>query len=193
MSHVAQDFRIALRGLRHAPGFALTAVLTLALAIGAVTVMFSVVNGVLLRPLPFADEDRLVWAANHGVRRYDSVSPPDLADWRDQTHSFDAMGTYILSTANLTGGDDPVRLAAADVTSNWFALLGVRMPLGRGFVSSEEGIGAAKVVVLSDALWRTHFGADRGVLNHTVLLDGAPYTVIGVAPPSFTFAIPTDI
>jgi putative ABC transport system permease protein len=193
MNHLADDIRIALRGFRRAPGFALTTVLTLALAIGAVTVMFSVVNGVLLRPLPFAAEDRLVWAVNRGVRPYDAVSPPDFADWRAQIGSFDAMGTYILSTANLTGSNEPVRLATADVTSNWFSMLGVRMPLGRGFVSSEDGFGAAKVVVLSDALWRTQFGADRGVLSRTVLLDGTPYAVIGVAPPRFTFPERPDL
>ena len=167
--------------------------MTVALVVGAVTVMFSVVNGVLLRPLPFAAEERLVWVVNRGVRPYDAVSPVDLADWREQTHSFEAMGGYIKSTANLTGGKDPVRLATADVTSNWFAVLGVRMTLGRGFTSSEEGLGAPKVVVLSDALWRTQFGADRGVLSRTILLDGAPYTVIGVAPPAFTFPERPDV
>jgi putative ABC transport system permease protein len=189
----ARNLRFAWRALRRAPGFAITTVLTVALAVGAVTVMFSLVNGVLLRSLPFAAEDRLVWVVNRGVRPYDAVSPVDLADWREQTHSFAAMGGYIQSTANLTGGKDPVRLATADVTSNWFAVLGVQMTLGRGFVSSEEGVGAPKVVVLSDALWRTQFGADRGVLDRTILLDGAPYTVIGVAPRAFTFPERPDL
>jgi putative ABC transport system permease protein len=193
MANLWQDLTYALRGIRRAPGFAITTVLTLALAIGAVTVMFSVVNGVLLRPLPFEAEDRLVWVVNRGVRPYDAVSPIDLTDWREQTHSFEGMGGYIQSTANLTGGTEAVRLATADVTSNWFAMLGARLTLGRGFEPNEEGIGAPKVVVLSDALWRTQFGADRGVLDRTILLDGEPYTVIGVAPPAFTFPERPDV
>ncbi len=193
MANLWQDLNYALRGIRRAPGFAITTVLTLTLAIGAVTVMFSVVNGVLLRPLPFAAEDRLVWVVNRGVRPYDAVSPIDLTDWREQTHSFAGMGGYIKSTANLTGGIEAVRLATADVTSNWFTVLGAGIALGRGFGPSEEGLGAPKVVVLSDALWRTQFGTDRRILDRTILLDGVPYTVIGVAAPAFTFPERPDV
>jgi putative ABC transport system permease protein len=193
MLNLWQDVLFGLRSMRRAPGFAFTVVLTLGLGIAAATVMFSLVNGVLLRSLPFANESRLVWAVNRGARHYDAVSPPDFIDWREQARAFAEMGTFVKGTANLDGALSPVRLGTAEVTANWFSMLGVQLQLGRGFVAGEEGDGAANVVVLSDALWRTQFGADRGILNRTVLLDGTTYTVVGVAPGRFDFPEKPDL
>jgi hypothetical protein len=133
--------------------------------------------------LGFANEDWLVYVMNPGALRYDAISPPEFFAWQREMHAFEAMGTYVWSAANLTGGTAPVRLRIADVTSNWFALLVARMQLGRGFLPGEEGLGAPKVAVLSDALWRGQFGADAGVVGGRIFLDGTPYTVVGVAEP----------
>lgn len=183
MARVGLEFRAALRAVRRAPAFAAVAILTLALGLGATTLMFSIVDQALIRPLGFANENRLVYVVNPGALRYDAISPPEFFAWQREMHAFEAMGTYVWSAANLTGGTAPVRLRIADVTANWFALLGVRMQLGRGFLPGEEGLGAPKVAVLSDALWRGQFGADAGVVGGRILLDGTPYTVVGVAEP----------
>jgi putative ABC transport system permease protein len=182
-----------LRSLRKNPGFATTIVLTLALSIGATTAMFSIVNGVLLAPLPFANADRLVWTVNHGTRPYDAMSPPDLVDWEKLNDAFEQVGGWMTSQVGLVGGGDPIHLTSAEVTGNWFNMLGVRTALGRGLVPDDQGVGKPKVVVLSDALWRRQFGAERDIVGHTVLIDGMRHTIIGVAPPSFTFPTGADV
>jgi putative ABC transport system permease protein len=177
----------ALRSLRKTPGVATTIVVTLALAIGASTTMFSVVNGVLLNPLPVANSDRLVWSVNRGHRPYDAMSVPDFRDWTQSVSSFEATATWVKSQAALGDAGQPVQLAIADVTDNWFSMLGARLQLGRGFTAGEEGFGKPKIAVLSDALWRSQFGADKAVIGRSILLDGSSYTVVGVAAPRFDF------
>lgn len=181
------DIAFALRSLRKTPGAAATIVVTLALAIGASTTMFSIVNGVLLNPLPIANSDRLVWSVNRGHRPYDAMSVPDFRDWTQSVSAFEATATWVKSQAALGDAGQPVQLAIADVTDNWFSMLGARVQLGRGFVAGEEGFGKPKIAVLSDALWRSQFGADEGVIGRSILLDGSQYTVVGVAAPRFDF------
>ncbi|WNG60750.1 ABC transporter permease [Archangium gephyra] len=191
---LVQDVRYALRMLRHAPGFALVAVLTLALGIGATTAIFSVVRGVLLQPLPFAEPERLVrmWQANpsQGVVRGD-VSPLDFADWKARQRSFEDMGTwwYVegMSGRNLSGDGEPQRLPAAYVNDGFFSTLGVTPVLGRALLAGEHQPGHNAVAVLSHGLWQRRFGGDRAILGRTLTLDGLPTTVVGVMPPGFSF------
>lgn len=191
---LVQDVRYALRMLRHAPGFALVAVLTLGLGIGATTAIFSVVRGVLLRPLPFSEPERLVrmWQANpsQSVPKGD-VSPLDFADWKARQRSFEDMGTwwYVegMSGINLSGDGEPQRLAATYVNDGFFSTLGVAPLMGRVLLSGEHQPGHNSVVVLSHGLWQRRFGGDRAILGRTLTLNELPTTVVGVMPPSFDF------
>ncbi|MFI5229367.1 MAG: ABC transporter permease [Gemmatimonadales bacterium] len=190
---VVRDARFAVRSLRKNPGFAATVILTLALSIGATTAMFSVVNGILLDPLPFANGDRLVWTVNRGTRPYDAMSPPDLRDWGTLNSAFEAVGGWMVSGVDLVGGAAPVHLTSADVSGNWFTMFGVRMAVGRGLVAADEGIGKPKIAVLSYGLWQRQFGGDRAVVGRAILLDGNKYTIVGVAPRAFQFPNDADI
>ena len=185
------DLRYALRKLAKAPAFAAIAILTLALGIGANTAIFSVVNAVLLRPLPFAEPDRLVWMwgniRNGGNRA--SVAPLDFLDYREQNKSFEQLAamTTVPVHGNLTGGGDPERLEAAWVTGNYFQALGVEPALGRTFRLENEHSGGNEVVVLSHGLWQRQFGGDPSIVNRTIRLDGRNYEVLGVMPVGFKF------
>jgi putative ABC transport system permease protein len=190
---IVRDVGFAFRSFRKSPGFAATIVLTVALSIGATTAMFSIVKGVLLDPLPFGNGDRLVWTVNRGTRPYDAMSPLDLRDWSRLVPSFEAVASWAPSAAILQGGGTEVHLSIAEVTDNWFSVLGVAPQLGRGFAANEQGEGKAKVAVISDGLWRATFGADRGVVGRTALLDGTRYTVIGVAPRGFDYPDHVDV
>ncbi len=181
---------LAFRSLRRSPGFATAIVITLALSIGATTAMFSIVDGVLLAPLPFANADRLVWTVNRGTRPYDAMSPPDLADWKTLNDAFEDVGAWMTSQVGLVANGDPVHLTAAEVTGDWFAMFGTRMALGRELRSEDADPGAPKVTVLSNGVWRREFGGDRGIVGRTVSIDGTRYTIVGVAPP--TFNVPSD-
>src|SRR5262245_21695653 len=186
-----QDLRYAARMLRRQPGFASVAILTLALGIGATTAMFTVVNGVLLRPLPYADPDRLVTLLNgRNGRLGTAFSPPNYLDVTTQSGVFDGAAAFQTTTANLTGFGDPQRIDGADVTWTFFQVLGVAPRMGRGFAQSDEAT-QAPVVVLSDGLWRRLFGGRRDVLDRTVTLDGKPATVVGIAPPDM--ALPRGV
>ena len=190
---IVRDARFALRSLRKNPGFAATIVLTLALSIGATTAMFTVVNGVLLDPLPFANGNRLVWTVNRGTRPYDAMSPPDVHDWGALNDAFEAVSGWTVSQVDVVGGAAPVHLTAVDVIGNWFTMFGVRMALGRGLVAGDEGLGKPKVAVVSYGLWRRQFGGDRSIVGKPMLLDGTKYTIVGVAPRSFQFPNDADI
>ena len=188
-----QDLRFALRVLGKAPGFTTIAVLTLALGIGANTAIFSVVDAVLLRPLPFPRSDRLV-----SVRYFDtlnklaqdSVGYPDFFDWRKQNRVFSSLTAFHDGSYTLTGTDEPAHLSGEIVTSDFFSTLQVAPELGRGFLREEEQKGR-HVVVLSDALWRSRFGADPGIIGRNIRLNDNSYTVVGVAPRGFAFPIAT--
>jgi putative ABC transport system permease protein len=181
-----QDLRDAGRSLARTPGFALTVILVVALGVGANTAAFSLADFVLLRPLPFAEPDRLVklWQSVPGYGR-NELSPANYRDWRAAARSFSEIAAYTNREANLTGAAEPERLEVARATPELFGLLGVTAAMGRTISSADSADG--QVVILGHGLWQRRFGGDPGVLGTTVRLDGEPYTVIGVMPPGFRF------
>jgi predicted permease len=185
---LAQDSRYGLRQLRRNPGFTVVAVLTLALGIGANTAIFSVVNTVLLQPLPYRDADRLVmvWGYDrpHGYNT-DQVSPPDFRDWQSQNQAFEAMAGSTDVMYTLTGAGEPAPITGYEFSAEYFRVLGVAPLIGRTFAPEEEQEGKNHVVVLGYRLWQSRFGADRSLVGKTIILDGAPYTVVGVMPQAF--------
>jgi putative ABC transport system permease protein len=186
----------ALRALRRAPGFATAAILTLALGIGANTAIFSVVNGVLLRPLPFPDDDRLVWVWGRSpLREYSNLSFPDFVDFREQVGAFERLSAVTAFTplVNLTAGDRPEQVQGTLVAADFFETLGVRPALGRGLGPGDERVALPAAAVLSHDLWRRRFGADPAVVGRSVGLDGRSVTVVGVMPPGFRFPSGAEI
>jgi putative ABC transport system permease protein len=181
---LVQDMRYATRMLRRQPGFALVAVLTLALGIGANTAVFTVVNGVLLRPLPFREPSRLVQLFHGRNGRLSmTYSPPNFIDVTTQSGVFSGATAMTPSTANLTGTGDPQLIDGASVTASFFNVLGVVPTLGRGLVDADGNGEGADVVVIGDRLWRRQFGARTDVIGSTMRMDGKPFTIVGVAPP----------
>ena len=183
MTSIVQDIRHAARRLTNAPGFTAVAVTTLALGIGATVAVFSIVYGVLLKPLPYGDPSRLmlVTSAQRGHPSY--MSPPDLLDYRSLNHTLSGLAGIGDQTANLTrSGAAPLRLSLGRVSANFFDVLGVRAALGRTFAADADRQGAPKAIVLAYATWRDDFAADTALIGKTITLDGAPWTVIGVAP-----------
>lgn len=193
MNDLVTDLRYALRALRRQPGFVATAVLTLALGIGATTAVFSVVYGVLLRPLPFPESDRLVRVFAERNGDLWTASPPDFTDWRAQAASFEHLAAANTMSVALTGDGPATQRVAAAVTANFFPTLRVAPALGRGFTDAHETPGQDRAVVLSDALWRTQYGADPGVVGRFLRLDGAEYEVVGVMPPGFDLPASTEL
>ncbi len=181
-----RDLRIALRGLRQRAGFTAVAILTLAIGIGAVTAIFSVVNGVLLRPLPYEKPGDLVWVR---VRLKADPSAPlstsEYWDLHDRQRSFERVAAFVDGTVNLTGSGAPERLRSGYVTADALPVLGVAPVLGRGFSPDDDLPGRPPVALLSDGLWRRRFGADPDIVGRTLMLDDAPTAVIGVMPPGF--------
>jgi len=189
METLLQDIRFGLRQLRRNPGFTAVAVLTLALGIGANTAIFSVVNAVVLRPLPYPQSDRLVWIAEViPSLNAELAAGADYLDWRDQNKSFERMTAYDPAVSfNLTGRGTPARVHAAQVSANFFQTLGVNPQLGRSFIPEEDQPNGPNTVVLMQAFWQQYFGSDPLVLGKTITLNGAPYVVVGVMPASFRF------
>jgi len=188
MQNVIQDVRYAVRMLVKNPGFALIAVLTLALGIGANTALFSVVNAVLLNPLPYPHPDQLVsLAEKFPPFKEASISYPNFLDWVRMNHTFGAMAAYRHHDFNLTGWGEAQRLDAMQVSPSFFPLLGVKPVIGRNFAPEENQRGAAHVVMLSGGLWKSKFGSSPDIVGTTLTLDGAGYTVIGVIPENFYF------
>jgi predicted permease len=196
-----QDLCFGARMLRKNPGFTIVAVLTLALGIGATTAIFSVVNAVLLRPLPYTDTSRIVQIQNTyasaSVANFPKVglSPGDFADWRANARLLLDMAAYstISQGFNLTGQTDPQRVRAAYAGSNLFSMLGVHLIAGRDFIPEEDKFGGGRSVILSHGLWQSRFGADPSVIGHIIDLDGAGYTMAGVLPASFPLVRGADI
>ena len=187
------DVRFALRMLFRAPGFSLVAVLTFAVGIGINTAVFNVVNGVLLRPLPYPDADRItmLWMDNRrqGIKE-DITSYPNYLDWRNQSASYEQMAAFTPTAFSLSGAGEPERLIGASVTANFFDVMQLAPLLGRVFTAANETPGQDTVVVLSHGLWQRRFGGANDVLGRTLTLSGRPYEVIGVMPP--TLAWPDD-
>src|SRR5688572_10185669 len=198
LGELVQDLRYSLRKLRSAPGFTLSALLTLSLGIGVTTALFSIVNAVLLRPLPFPRSSDLyrVWIANPTSGEMQSpVSAVEFDDWRARRNAYQDAGAWLYQEGNsgvdLTGTGTPQRLSTAFVSPGFFSVLGVASGLGR--LPREEELvrgGPDKVVVLSHRFWTNQFDRDRAIIGRTLVLNGAPYEVIGVMPPSFRFPSP---
>jgi putative ABC transport system permease protein len=188
MQTLLQDMRYGLRMLRKNPGFTAVAILTLALGIGANTVLFSVVNGVLLNPLRYAEPDRLI-ALYLRVPNYDraSISYPNFLDWVHENHSFSALAAYRPDDFTLTGRGEPERVSAEMVSANFFPLLRVQPVLGRTFLPEENQIGARPVALISGGLWKRKFGSSKDVLGQSLTLNGVVYTIVGVIPADFHY------
>jgi putative ABC transport system permease protein len=189
IEQMIRDARYGLRSLTRSPGFATMAIVTLALGIGANTAIFSAVDAVLLRPLPYpaADELVIVWedATSWGFPR-NTPSPANYLDWKEQNRVFADMAAMRYAGANLTGNGDPEAVTGRLVTPNLFSMLGVQAAIGRTFAPDEERSGA-KVVVLTHGLWRRRYGADPTIVGRTIQMNGEPYAVVGVMPASFAF------
>jgi predicted permease len=187
------DIRFGMRMLRKNPGFATVAVLTLALGIGANTALFSVIDAVLLRPLPFHDPGRVV--AVHSVDLKDAthggeISYPAFLDWRSRTRSFVAMSVWSTMSFTYTGGDQPESVPGAMVSANLLSMLGVSPAIGRGFTLDEDNPGSDQLpVLLSYEFWQSHFGSDPSVLGRALILDSQKFSVVGVMPPRFQFPV----
>jgi putative ABC transport system permease protein len=190
MSAVLQDLRYGFRMLRKSPGFAVLAVITLALGVGANTAIFSVVDAAMLRPLLYSDPDRLVWVTEiwREDGGYAAVPNPDYTNWRMKAQSFAEMAAYDEgSEANLTGTGAPERIPVVSVTTNFFPMLGISPIRGRSFLSQEVLANGPSVTILSYELWRSRFGLDQNVVGKNITLDGDDLTIIGVMPPAFHF------
>ena len=185
------EIRPALRRLARTPGFTAVSVLTLGLGIAGTTAAFSVINGVLLRPLPYRDPERLVqlWhtAPGLGVLKVEQSDASYIQYHDKATRSFESVASYQSSAANLTGGQEPERVASANVTASFLPTLGVRPAVGRNFIEEEDRPGGAAVAILSDALWRRRYGADPAMVGKTIQVDGRTREVIGIMAPSFRF------
>jgi predicted permease len=183
------DLAHALRILLRRPGFALAAILSLALGIGVTTAIFSVLNAVALRPLPYSNPDRLVWMTQllHGSSTDEVTFTPHFLEWRKQNHTFEAVAAYNYQTRNLTGVDQPIELHTARVSAALLPLLGIQPAIGRNFSRQEDSKGAEPVAMLSDALWRGQFSADPQIVGRPAMLDGQQFRIIGVLPRGFVF------
>jgi putative ABC transport system permease protein len=183
-----QDLRFGARMLRKQPAFSAVAVVALALGIGANTAIFSVINALLLRPLPFKHADRLVyvWETNPkiGLDR-GIVSPPDFADWREQNGVFEHISAFRTWFYRLSGGGDPEQVWGVRTSASFFELLGVEPQTGRTILPEEEQPGRDQVVIISHGLWERRFGADPGLIGHAITIDDRPFTVIGILPGDF--------
>jgi putative ABC transport system permease protein len=190
MKGLLQDFRYALRQLRKNPGFTAVAVITLALGIGANTAVFSVIDAVMLRPLPYSQPDQLIEAESVNTHnpQPSAICYPDFFDWRSQNHTLEHLVSYHDNLFTLTGLERPVQVDAEIVSWDLLPALGVRPELGRGFAPDEEK-ATMRVALISHSLWTTQFGSDPSIIGRGVRLSGDLYTVIGVMPPSFRFPI----
>src|SRR5271154_7096697 len=177
METLMQDVRYGLRMLRKSPGFTMVAAIALALGIASTTAIFSVVDEVLLHPLPYPDSNRIVCLSANG-----SSSPANYLDWAAQNHVFSSMAASRGFPGNLTGGERPERVRFTMVSANFFSLFGVDPLLGRGLFGEDEKAGSDHVVVLSYGLWKSRFGSDPGLVGHNITLNDEPYTVVGVMP-----------
>lgn len=185
-----QDLRYGVRILTKSPGFTTVVVLALSLGIGANTALFTVVNAILLRPLPLPRSEQLVSILERWPNGQGSASFPNLSDWREQNQVFQGIAFYLPDSFTLKGDEGPVRTAGDYVSANYFSVLGIRPAIGRTFVAGEDEGTRNRFVVLSDPLWRSEFGADASVVGRTISLNGAGFTIVGVMPSDFRFRPP---
>jgi predicted permease len=192
LENLLQDLRYGARTLRKSPGFAAVAILTLALGIGVNTALFSVVNGVLLNPLPYPQPNQLVelwWDRTPG--QHSSVPYLNFLDWRKESTAFSAVGGYLQDNVIVTGAGEPERVDGVKISANFFDLLGVKPLLGRSFRPEEDQVGAGPVALIGDGLWKSKFGSSADVLSKSITVDGTSYRIVGVVPeksPIYTTA-----
>ncbi len=192
MEVLLQDLRYGVKALLKTPLFTTIAIATVALGIGANTAIFSVVNAVLLRPLPYKDPGRLVSLLEESENgEVDGVSLPNFLDWRDQNQVFEQMAAYRWQAFNLTGIEDPQLLDGWYVSSDFFPVLGVNPILGRTFLPEEDKADGTRVVLLSYRLWQRQFGGDPNLIGQTVTINAQDYTVVGIIPRDFRLYGPT--
>jgi putative ABC transport system permease protein len=199
MDSLLQDLKYGFRRLRKSPGFTITALLTLTLGIGANTSIFTIVNAVLLRALPFRDPGQIVFVRELQKQADNAfgglaISIPNLEDYRQQQHAFDELSAWISQSVNLTGQEHPDRVIGGFVSANFFKVFEVDAERGRTFLTGEDQPGAAPAVVVSNGAWKTRFGADPNILGRKITLNGEPFTVVGVLPAAFRFPlVETDV
>ena len=194
MGTLLQDLKYGLRMLAKNPGFTVVAVITLALGIGANTVIFSIANAILLRPLPYEDPDRLVYISEDSTRRPRmSVAYPNFLDWREQNTVFENMAAIQPASFNLGGVEEPERISGRNVSASFFSTLGVRPVLGRDFLAEDDKPGANPVVIMTHGLWEREFGANPAIPGKTITLSGRGFTVIGVLPHRFRFYLSGEL
>ena len=193
MESLLQDLRFGFRTLLKNPGVSAVAIIALALGTGANSAIFSVVNAVVLRPLPYENPDRLVliWGKNSTTAR-DPLSVPDFLDYRNQNAAFVEMASFAYDDFNLSIGDEPEHVQGAMVSANYFSVLGTNLSQGTMFRPEDDQPGASRVVIVGYGLWKRRFGSDPNFVGQTILLNGASFTVVGVAPQTFQSPIPED-
>jgi len=192
LTAIWQDVRFGSRMMIRNPGFSIAAIITLALGIGGNTAIFTIFNAVLLRPLPYSDPQKLVTLAVARADEMENVNPFSLVRFemlRDSSHSFSGVAAYCVEFFNLTGRGEPMQVHAARVSPNFFEVLGVNPRMGRSFTAEEGSPGGKPVVIISDSLWKNQFGARSDVVGQNITLDSADYTIVGVLPPEFRFAL----
>jgi hypothetical protein len=188
---VLQDARFGFRMLRRTPGFTLVAVLTVALTIGAATAVFTIVNSVLLRPLPYENSDRLIVIATFMPRSNEEITASaQYTAFKNNSRMLEDAGAYSWEDYNASGAGEAERLHGALTSASFFTTLGVRPTIGRAFTAEEDKPGAQKVAVISQSLWQRYFNADNGVVGKTIFLDSVAHVIVGVLPPSFRFPDP---
>lgn len=192
LDQVVQDIRYAVRRLRKSPAFVAAAVLVLALGTGANTAVFSFVNGLLLRSLPFSDLDRLVTVRESNTQGFKlpMAAPGDFVDWRAQAPGFESLAGYVFRDYSLGGGKEPEGAFGVQVSARFFEALGVRPALGRAFLPEEETAGRNRVVIISHRLWVRRFGSDRNMVGRTIVVDETPHVLVGVMAQDFEFPFP---
>ncbi len=198
MKDLGKDIRFALRMFTRAPGFTTASVCVLGIGIGAVTLMFSLLNSVVLRPLPFEDPEELVWISSTNPERRimsNSTSALDYWDYREQSDALESVAAMLVFTpqAIITGHDEPERVPSTIVSYNFFSTLGITPEIGRSFLLEEERVGEQNVVVISDGFWQRRLGGDRAVAGASMTVNGAPYQVVGVMPQDFNFPNTVDL
>ncbi|HET7840545.1 MAG TPA: ABC transporter permease, partial [Terriglobia bacterium] len=188
MGTFIQDLKYGFRMLAKNPGFTAIAVVTLALGIGANTAIFSVVNGVLLNPMPYQEPDRLVALYSKTPEfEHSSISYPNFLDWVRENRSFSSLAAYRHDSFSLTGMGEPERVSVEMISANFFPLLGVSPVIGRTFSAEEDQLGAAPVVMISGGLWKRKFASSPDAVGQPLTLDGKTYTITGVVPANFHF------
>src|SRR5262245_13222067 len=195
LDEARRDFVYACRALAKSPGFALAAIATLALGVGANTAIFSVVNALLIEPLPYRDADRLVFVwADQTRKAYPPppLSGPELKDLDERTSLFDGFGAIWATTAALTGDGDPEQLRVGFVSTDYFSILGADAAMGRTFTDQDDALGPPTSILLSAAVWQRRFGSNPSIVGSHIQVNGQPLTVVGVMAPEFRLLMPPD-